>query len=379
MPVHTGTQFDFISAHKSVTETHLYNYQQAQIPVPSDLNIIAWEHLSQISSLSDYSLVPQLKYGFPVPFHSDISDLPSVPCRNHPSAYKFASHVDKYITKEVSLGALTSGFHTNPLSSPITLNPLQTVEKKGSDTRRTVVDLSFGDISVNSGIAKDSFPDYDLPLIYPSIDVLTEQMVQLGRTALLFKADGRRYYRQLPTCPSSYALTAVSWRDLIFVDQRLAFGLSSSAKCAQRTSNAIAHFYHYENPDSLVSPFLDDFGSVNLPDVAMPRFQAFKDLCARLGVELVDESEGKTVPPAPSMVYLGLLLDAPSLTISIPQEKIDRAMQELEHWSSKTTCTKRELQSLLGKLFHLATCLPSARVFTCPCSIYCVKQHSQCS
>lgn len=353
--------YDPVSAHGLVIESGQFNYQSQVITVPTSLNIDAWRDLATKTDLKDPELINQLEFGFPVPFDEQMAGgLPQVPTRNHPSSYAYFEHVDKYIATEISLSALSTGYQVNPLASPLTVSPIQTVPKKGTDQRRTVIDLSFGTPSVNDGLAADKFPDYDHKLTYPSIDKLAAKIRAIGPKALLFKVDLSRFYRQLPTCPSSYSHTAIVWRSMIHLDLRLAFGCRTSASCAQRVSNAIAKFYEAENPTTSVDPFLDDFGNAAHPTEAMQLCVALLSLLSRLGV---DVAELKTVFPTSVMEYLGLLFDASEMEIRIPPEKLNNAMAELKKWLKKSSCTKRQLQSLLGKLYHLSCCLPSARIF----------------
>ena len=47
----------------------------------------------------------------------------------------------------------------------------------------------------------------------------------------------------------------------------------------------------------------------------------------------------------------------------IPQGKIDDTINLLHNWQDKTLATRTELQTLLGKLFHIAQCCKPARLF----------------
>ena len=50
-------------------------------------------------------------------------------------------------------------------------------------------------------------------------------------------------------------------------------------------------------------------------------------------------------------------------TISVPAEKLSKIRNLCENWSSKSNCTKKQLQSLLGSLLHITKCVRSARFF----------------
>ena len=49
--------------------------------------------------------------------------------------------------------------------------------------------------------------------------------------------------------------------------------------------------------------------------------------------------------------------------LSLPKEKITEILALLQTWKCKKTATKRQLQSLLGKLHHVSKCVRPARLF----------------
>ena len=63
------------------------------------------------------------------------------------------------------------------------------------------------------------------------------------------------------------------------------------------------------------------------------------------------------------VVCLGILVDTVHCTVTIPPEKLHSIKQLCHSWSRKSTCTKTELQSLLGSLLYVAKCIKYARVF----------------
>lgn len=96
------------------------------------------------------------RFGWPVNY--SVSTLPHSTAANHPTAQQFADHVQCYIDTELSYKAIAGPFVTNPLHQQLICSPLQTVPKRGSTTRRVVMDLSFlPNHSVNSGIPKDLY------------------------------------------------------------------------------------------------------------------------------------------------------------------------------------------------------------------------------
>ena len=69
------------------------------------------------------------------------------------------------------------------------------------------------------------------------------------------------------------------------------------------------------------------------------------------------------VTPATKVTCLGVEINSENFTVSITEEKIQDILNICNLWSVKTHCTKRELQSLLGKLLYITKCVKSSRFF----------------
>ena len=61
-------------------------------------------------------------------------------------------------------------------------------------------------------------------------------------------------------------------------------------------------------------------------------------------------SYNKVVPPTTSLVFLGILIDSMTVTISLPDEKVGELEALICHFANSKHATKRQLQSLAGKL-----------------------------
>ena len=72
---------------------------------------------------------------------------------------------------------------------------------------------------------------------------------------------------------------------------------------------------------------------------------------------------GKVVDPTPRITFLGTVLDSVSMTLSLPEEKVLLLKQELQSSLRKNQFTKRQLQSLAGRLSWAASVVKGGRVF----------------
>ena len=126
------------------------NYRGARLPI-SKFPIHVWA--SKLRNYDDRQLLEFLQFGWPVGYEGE--NIPCLNLGNHPSSTNYESHIDNYLSKELSLGALKGPFPVSPFEW-LRLNPLMTRPKKDSDNRRVILDLSFPlGHSVNSEINKN--------------------------------------------------------------------------------------------------------------------------------------------------------------------------------------------------------------------------------
>ncbi len=103
--------------------------------------------------------------------------------------------METYFRQEILEGNMLGPFKTNPLSSPIFISPLCTMDKKDSIERRVITDLSYpkGN-SINDLIPKWQYLREPTNLTYPRVDDLVDIIKTKGRGCLLFKRDLRKAY-----------------------------------------------------------------------------------------------------------------------------------------------------------------------------------------
>ena len=63
------------------------------------------------------------------------------------------------------------------------------------------------------------------------------------------------------------------------------------------------------------------------------------------------------------MEFLGNTVDTIRLTLEVSQDRITELDGLLDKWSSKKVYTKREIQSLIGKLSFITNCVHPGRIF----------------
>ena len=113
----------------------------------------------------------------------------------------------------------------------------------------------------------------------------------------------------------------------------------------QRCSDAICYIMKNHGFYTMFN-YIDNLIYVGLPH-EIPSFTFLQYLLRDLGLEV---SPSKLVAPATQVVCLGILVDTDTQTISIPKDKLHQIKDICSSWSSKTYCSKSDLQSLLGSL-----------------------------
>ena len=134
------------------------------------------------------------------------------------------------------------------------------------------------------------------------------------------------------------------------MDVSLPFGLRWAAACCQDVTTLITRALKEDGIEVLA--YIDDFGGVAQgKNLAGKHFNQLRKKLQQLGLQ---EALHKAAPPATNMVWLGLEFDSCSMTVSIPQEKLQEALQLAEEWNKKPSATLHQLRVLGGKLFHVA-------------------------
>ena len=228
-----------LDLHARVFSSGVPNYVGVRIPVMSGLNIPAFRSL--LLAYKDKTLCDFLEFGWPVgQFHTSPAEC-SRP-KNHAGARQFQGHVDKYIVKEVALGATLGPFNVSPFTHSFVTSPLNTVPKSDGQDRRVIMDLSYPpEGSVNAAIPKKTYLGEDITLQYPSVDNLANFMRVAGPGCSMFKRDLSRAYRQLPVDPGDWHLLGFHWRDQLYFDKVLPFGLRSAAFICQSVTNSVVY------------------------------------------------------------------------------------------------------------------------------------------
>ena len=334
------------------------NVYGARIPASSKWSCDTLQDL--LKNYDDKEIVEFLKFGWPA------NRLPNAPKpivthKNHESAVMHKNYIFEYIQSELDAGSLIGPFHTIPFTNRVGVSPLSTREKKDGYSRRTIMDLSYPKGgSVNDHIPKNSYLGIKISLVYPTVDDLAKQLKKLGRGALMWKRDLKRWFRQIPLDPMDVELFGFTWEGLYYFDLVLVMGHRAAPYIAQRITNALNHIHTCTG--FFLLNYIDDFIGAEVGQKAWDSYHKMADLLHKVGAE---ESTSKAVDPNPVVEFLGVLFNAQAQTMSVTPERLQELKELTESWLNSNTgsFTRKQLESLIGKLQFVAACVRPGRVF----------------
>ncbi len=67
--------------------------------------------------------------------------------------------------------------------------------------------------------------------------------------------------------------------------------------------------------------------------------------------------------PHTSVTFLGILIDTARMELRLPLDKLQRLRAMVSNWRGKRSCTRSELESLMGHLSHAAVVIRPGRIF----------------
>ena len=295
-------------------------------------------------------------HGFQKGFALGVKDNPSLAQCSIKKGSPSEVFLDK-LKSEVHKGRIIGPFLHKPPG--LQISPLHVIPKPGSSKVRMIFNLyqPVGK-SVN-----DNILEARKPVKYCSVHEVGQHLLSFSyRKAWLAKVDLTDAYRMVPIRKRDWKYLGMAVNGRYFIDRMLPMGASSSCQLFQRISNSLKEmFYKYCPVEAQLFNYLDDFLFVAFSkencEVAL---HVFEELCQELNLPL---AEHKTIPPCTLITFLGLGINAQTLTLYIPHEKIKSSQEKLKKFLSKKKQRVREWQSLAGSLNYLAQVVSAGRTF----------------
>ena len=274
---------------------------------------------------------------------------------NMKSATEQADVVRSYLAEECALGRVIG---------PLDLDAWPDVQisrfgviPKSSGGWRLILDLSAPEgASVNDGV------DADLcSLSYVTVEDAARAVRAHGRGCLLAKVDVKQAYRMVQVHPEDRLLLGISWEGALYVDTALPFGLRSAPKIFNALAGALEWMVRQEGVQWVLH-YLDDFLLVGAPRSGQcgEDLRRLLSVFERLRVPIASE---KLEGPTERLTFLGIEIDSQEMTLRLPVRKLLELKSLIAEWATRKSCTKRDLQSMVGKLQHACKVVRPGRTF----------------
>ena len=92
---------------------------------------------------------------------------------------------------------------------------------------------------------------------------------------------------------------------------------------------------------------------------------AVRFMCTLLSIAVVNYLDDFAGADKPELVFIGVYFYTEDLTLSVTPERVRETLDLTDLWLYKDSALLQELQSLIGKLSFIVSCVHSSRVFIC--------------
>ena len=301
-------------------------------------------------------IVEGLRYGFRIGFDYARANQISSSVRNMPSTREHPRNITEYLAEECSLGRVIGPLDPNQFPQ-VHVSRFGLIPKGSTGKWRLIVDLSSPQgLSVNDGV-----DEVLSTLTYVVIEDAMRGISARGRGSIMAKVDIKSAYRNVPVHPDDRWMMGMLWEGALFVDTALPFGLRSAPKIFTALADAAEWIARKEGIDFIIH-YLDDFLLIGAPnsDECARAVLTLLEIFRRLGFPIaVNKREG----PDTMLGFLGFELDTMALQIRLSENKLAELLVLIRQWMGKKSSTKRELESLVGKLGHAARVVPPGKTF----------------
>ena len=227
------------------------------------------------------------------------------------------------------------------------ISPFGVIPKRNQRGKwRLILNLSAPEgASINDGIARQL-----CSLSYVTVDDIAATVLALGQGSLLAKFDIKSAYRTVPVHPDDRLLLGMWWNGSLYIDTTLPFGLRSAPKIFCAIADMVKWVIRSTGVP-IVTHYIDDFIIIGPPGCSecQQSLQKALQVCSNLGLPVAPQ---KTEGPSTCMPILGIEVDTQAMELRLPTDKMERLKETLQAWKMKRSCTRRELESLIGLLSH---------------------------
>ena len=238
---------------------------------------------------------------------------------------------------------------------PLIVSALGAIPKKNSSKIRIIHDCSRP-----QGDALNDFAE-NVPFSYQSI---SDAVDLIRPNSYLAKLDLMEAYRSVKIHPQNFCATGIQWTftnndsPTYLVDTRLPFGAKCSPFIFTELSQAVCRIMARKYNASVIA-YLDDFLIVaDTKEECNRVLHILMALVRKLGFSI---NYSKVCSPSQRLTFLGVVLDSVTMTLELPREKCVELQELLKKSIHRRKISKRNLQSIAGKLNWACQCIYGGR------------------
>ena len=204
------------------------------------------------------------------------------------------------------------------------------------------------DCSHPVGSSVNDFASCD-PMKYQNLD---EAVKMSSHRCYYAKLDLKSAYRSVNIHPDDYPLTGLKWyfnqnSATYMYDTKLPFGARKSPGIFNRLTQCVKRMMINKGFSKIIA-YLDDFLIISdNKEECRQGLSTLIFLLRKLGFKI---NWKKVVDPCQVITFLGIELNSLNQTLSLPSEKLCETKDLINDFAKRTRASKRQLQSLAGKL-----------------------------
>ena len=319
----------------------------------SQMNVHAWNyylHFEQNEGVRSY-LRDGVENGFRI-VDQDIST--SYECDNYRSVLKDGAFnfIDNLIMEELSQGKFVLADR-----HPACVHALGAIPKHDGSFR------PITDCRRPEGVSINNFMDTTFQTFnYVTMDQVAA-MVSPG--CYMATLDISSAYRSVAIRADNWPYQGILWpvedSPAYLYDVRLSFGLRCAPYIFTEISDFIVHTMSRLGYPGIMN-YLDDFLVFGETYEACQTAQSvLTRLLGELGFLV---SWKKSTTPSKVVRYLGIIINSDTMSLSLPEDKLEKLKLELLFFRNRSRATKRQIQRLCGIIAHCAKVVKGGRTFS---------------
>lgn len=285
---------------------------------------------------------------------SAANELPSgIVGKNHPSASPNNPLYEKAHLQ--ILNEIERGNYVFAEKTPRIISPLAVIPKPDGGVR------IIHDCSRPEGSAVNSFVGEIEKQRFQTLDEASKLVTP---NCYMAKVDLKTAYRSVNLSSQSQEVTGLKWTfpdgtEYTFYDTKLPFGSKLAPHIFHRLSQAVRRMMSRRG--FTIIAYLDDF--LICETTKQRCIQALNILLALLRKLGFMINWSKVVDPTTKLTFLGIEIDSTAMELRLPGEKLSLLKHELAEFSKRKRASKKQLQSIAGKLNWASAVVHGGRVF----------------